>query len=246
MDSKKIEFMKLDILAFAAHPDDIEISCSGTLLKHIAMGKTVGIIDLTRGEMGTRGNANIRQQETHEASQILGIQHRENLGFKDVFFEHEKEHMLEIVRVIRKYRPEIVLANSTSDRHPDHGRASKLVSDASFYAGLSKIITSDQEISQNHWRPANVYFYVQDYLHKPDFIVDITAYMDQKMDAMLAFKSQFYDPNSTEPDTPISSAAFLEFITARARDLGRISGVDFAEGFLIQRPLEVKDLFSLK
>ncbi len=246
MDNKKVMAIKTDILAFAAHPDDVEISCSGTLLKYISLGKTVGIIDLSKGELGTRGSAEIRQEESNKSSEIMGIHFRENLGFKDGFFVHDNHNMLEILRIIRKYKPEIVLANTPSDRHPDHGRASKLIAEACFYSGLSKIETMYDGIPQEHWRPKNIYFYIQDNFHKPDFTVDITAFMDKKMETIRAFKSQFYNADSNEIETPISGASFLYFIKSRAASFGRYSSVDFAEGFLVSRVPEVSDLFSLR
>jgi bacillithiol biosynthesis deacetylase BshB1 len=238
--------IKSDILAFAAHPDDAELSCSGTLLKYISLGKTVGIVDLTKGELGTRGTAEIRLKESQKATEIMGIHFRENLGFKDGLFIHDNEHMLEVVRMIRKYRPQIVLANAVNDRHPDHGRASALVSEACFYSGLNKIETLDDGIPQKSWRPQNLYFYIQDYLHKPDFIIDISDFFEKKMEAIKAFKSQFYDPASKEPETAISGEAFLEFIKSRAMDYGRYSSVKYAEGFMVQRVPEIKDLFSIR
>lgn len=238
--------MKLDILAFAAHPDDVELSCAGTLIKYIKQGKKVGIVDLSRGELGTRGSAEIRKSEYEIASKILGVHVRENMNFEDGFFTYNKEYLLRLIEIIRKYQPQIVLANAPDDRHPDHGRASKLVSDACFYSGLAKIDTQFQGKSQACWRPANVYLYIQDYLHKPDFTIDISDYMEQKMDAIRAFKSQFFNPDSKEPDTAISSAEFLEFIKARSMNFGRYSFVKYAEGFLVQRVPEVMDLFALK
>ncbi len=232
--------MKLDILAFGAHPDDVEISCSGTILKHIAMGKTVGVVDLTKGELGTRGNAELRLQEAERSSNILGLSIRENLGFADGFFKVDKEHQLPIVKMIRKYKPEIVLANSIRDRHPDHGRAAQLVAESCFLAGLKKV-----ETDQEPWRPKAVYHYIQDEYIQPDLTIDITPYFDKKIEAILAFSSQFYNPESNEPETPISGKGFLDFLRGRAAVFGRPIGVELAEGFTAARNVGVKDLFDL-
>ncbi len=232
--------MKLDILAFGAHPDDVEISCSGTILKHIAMGKTVGVVDLTKGELGTRGNAELRLQEAERSSNILGLSIRENLGFADGFFKVDKEHQLPIVEMIRKYKPEIVLANSIRDRHPDHGRAAQLVAESCFLAGLKKV-----ETDQEAWRPKAVYHYIQDEYIQPDLTIDITPYFDKKIEAILAFSSQFYDPESDEPETPISGKGFLDFLRGRAAVFGRPIGIELAEGFTAARNVGVKDLFDL-
>ena len=188
---------KLDILVFAAHPDDVELACSGTVLKHISLGYKVGIVDLTKGELGTRGSAAIRSEETKVASELLGIHIRENLGFRDGFFEIDEVHLLKVVEVIRKYQPEIILANAASDRHPDHKRAGDLVSRANFLSGLLKVQTENQ----THWRAKAVYRYIQDNYMEPDFVVDISGFETKKLDAIKAFKSQFYDPNSNEPST---------------------------------------------
>ncbi|HNY55455.1 MAG TPA: bacillithiol biosynthesis deacetylase BshB1 [Chitinophagales bacterium] len=233
---------KLDILVFAAHPDDVELACSGTLLKHISLGYKVGIIDLTRGELGTRGSAEIRAEETRVASSILGIHSRENLGFRDGFFEIDEAHLLKVVEVIRKHRPEIILANAASDRHPDHRRAGDLVSRANFLSGLVKIETANQTA----WRAKVVYRYIQDNYIEPDFVVDISGFEAKKLEAIKAFKSQFYDPNSTEPKTPISREDFLDFILARAKQLGRSINAEYGEGFTVERYVGVDDLFELK
>lgn len=233
--------MKLDILAFAAHPDDVELSASGTLIRHIEMGYKAGIIDLTRGELGTRGTPELRDQESAASSEYMGLSARENLGFRDGFFEHDEEHLMAVIRMIRKYRPEILLCNSVSDRHPDHGKGGRLVAEAAFLSGLIKI-----EDGLEPWRPAAVYHYIQDYYHKPDFVVDITGHMDRKLETIMCFKSQFYNAGSDEPETPISSKAFMEFIKARAREMGRASGFEFAEGFIAARTPGVSDLFNLK
>jgi N-acetylglucosamine malate deacetylase 1 len=238
--------MKLDILAFGAHPDDVELGCSGTILKEISLGKTVGIIDLTRGELGTRGSAEIRDQEAHAAAAILGVSIRENLNMRDGFFVNDEEHQLEIIKKIRKFQPEIVLCNAIDDRHIDHGKGSKLVSDACFLSGLLKIETVlDGEI-QKPWRPKLVYHYIQWKNIEPDFVVDITGFTDTKIKAILAYSSQFYDPNSKEPESPISSKNFLESLNYRSRDLGRLTGVEHAEGFTVERYLAVNSLGDLK
>ena len=238
--------MKLDILAFGAHPDDVELGASGTIAKEISLGKKVGIIDLTRGELGTRGTKEIRDAEAKNAAEILGVSIRENLQFRDGFFINDELHQLEIIKMIRKYRPEIVLCNAIDDRHIDHGKGSKLVSDACFLSGLTKIETEVDGLKQEEWRPKHVYHYIQWKNIKPDFVVDITGFMEKKMSSVLAYSSQFYDSNSKEPVTPITSKNFLDSITYRAQDLGRIVGVDFAEGFTVERYLAVNSLDNLK
>ena len=238
--------MKLDILAFAAHPDDVELSCSGTLLKHQKLGLKIGIIDLTKGELGTRGNAEIRALESAQASKILNLSARENLGFADGFFKNDEEHLLSVITKIRKYQPEIILANAIEDRHPDHARAAKLVQDACFYAGLVKINTlDDNNMPQLAWRPKSIFHYIQYNYIKPDFVIDISSEMDTKINAVLAYSSQFYDPNSKEPETPISSLAFLNSLKERASDLGRMINVNYAEGFTTTRITGVKNLMDL-
>ena len=238
--------MKLDILAFGAHPDDVELGCAGTILKEIAMGKTVGIVDLTRGELGTRGSADLRDQEAAAAAQILGVSVRENLRFRDGFFVNDEAHQLEVIQMIRKYQPEIVLCNAIEDRHIDHGKGSQLVSDACFLSGLMKIETQLDGQAQQAWRPKLVYHYIQWKDIKPDFVVDITGFTDKKVDSILAYRSQFYDPNSNEPESPITSKNFLESLNYRSRDLGRLVGVDHAEGFTVERYLAVNSLADLK
>ncbi len=237
--------MKLDILAFGAHPDDVELSCAGTLLKEIATGKKVGIIDLTHGELGTRGSAKIRDEEAAKAAEILGVTIRENLGFADGFFMNDKKHQLEIIKVLRKYQPEVVLCNAIDDRHIDHPKGSKLVSDACFLSGLVKVETQLGGKQQNKWRPKQVYHYMQWKNIEPDFVVDITGFMDVKKEAVLAYSSQFYNPNSKELESPITSKNFLESIEYRAKDLGRMVGVDFAEGFTTERYVAVESLSKL-
>ena len=237
--------MKLDILAFAAHPDDIELSCSATLMKHIAMGKKVGIVDLTQGELGTRGNIDSRYDEAKEASEIMGIHVRENLKFKDGFFDFSEENKRLIIEQIRRFQPEIVLANAIEDRHPDHGRAAKLVADACFLSGLRKIETKYQGEVQTAHRPKALYHYIQDRYIKPDFIIDVTEHVDRKLEAIKAFKTQFYDPNSIEPVTPISGEDFFDFIKSRMIQNGRQIGVKYAEGFTTSRDIGVNNLFDL-
>lgn len=238
--------MKLDILAIGVHPDDIELSASGTILKHIAIGKTVGLLDLTRGELGTRGCATLRTQEANHAAKILGVVVREQLTMKDGFFENNEEHQKQIIQIIRKYQPEIILCNAISDRHPDHGRAAKLTSEACFYSGLVKIETMDHTIIQKPWRPKAVYHYIQDNFIEPDFVVDITPFMNKKMESIMAYSSQFYDPNSKEPATPISSANFMEYVKAKSSLFGRSINCDYAEGFTVDRYIGVENLFDLK
>ncbi|MGA9637767.1 bacillithiol biosynthesis deacetylase BshB1 [Flavobacterium sp.] len=237
--------MKLDILAFGAHPDDVELGCSGTILKEISLGKSVGIIDLTRGELGTRGSAEIRDQEATAAAKILGVSVRENLEMRDGFFVNDEKHQLEIIRMIRRYQPEIVLCNAIDDRHIDHSKGSKLVSDACFLSGLMKIETDDKGVPQKAWRPKLVYHYIQWKNLIPDFVVDITGFTDKKTESILAYKSQFYDPNSKEPESPITSKNFFESLNYRSRDLGRLVGVDHAEGFTVERYLAVNSLGDL-
>lgn len=238
--------MKLDILAFGAHPDDVELGCSGTILKEISLGKTVGIVDLTRGELGTRGSAEIRDQEANAAAKILGVTIRENLEMRDGFFVNDEKHQLEIIKMLRKYKPEIVLCNAVDDRHIDHGKGSKLVSDACFLSGLTRIETELDGAQQTAWRPKLVYHYMQWKNTTPDFVVDITGFTEKKIASILAYSSQFYDPNSKEPESPISSKNFLESLNYRSRDLGRLVGVDHAEGFTVERYLAVNSLADLK
>lgn len=237
--------MKLDILAVGVHPDDVELSCSGTLLKHMALGKKCGILDLTRGELGTRGSAERRAKEAAEAAKILGVSVRENLGMADGFFSNDKEHQLMIIRILRKYQPEIVLCNAVSDRHPDHGRSSQLTSEACFYSGLRKIETSLDGITQQAWRPKAVYHYLQDRYLKPDILIDVTPYVETKMEAIKAFGSQFYDPNSNEPESPITVKNFFELVKARMTVNGRDAGFEYAEAFTVERTPGLRSLFDL-
>jgi len=237
--------MKLDVLAFGAHPDDIELSCSGTLMKCVNSGKKIGIVDLTKGGLGTRGTVESRDLEAEKASRILNLSIRENLNLGDGFFNYSQENLLKVITSIRKYQPEIVLCNAIKDRHPDHGRGSHLVSDACFYSGLMKIETSVANLSQQFWRPKAVYHYIQDRFIEPDFLVDISDVIDAKMNSIMAFSTQFYDPNSTEPQTPISSMQFLNTIKERSNIFGRTIGVEYAEGFTTERYIGVKDIFDL-
>ena len=238
--------MKLDILAFGAHPDDVELGCSGTIAKEISLGKKVGIVDLTRGELGTRGSVEIRNSEAAKASKILGVSVRANLDMRDGFFVNDETHQLKIIQMIRKYQPEIVLCNAIDDRHIDHGKGSKLVSDACFLSGLRMIETNLNGEKQSAWRPKLVYHYIQWKNIEPDFVVDITDFIDVKTEAILAYGSQFYDPNSKEPESPISSKNFLDSVKYRAQDLGRIVGTTYAEGFTVERYLAVNSLSELK
>jgi len=240
--------MKLNILAFGAHPDDVELGCGATLAKEIANGKTVGIIDLTRGELGTRGTAETRDKESVEASKILGVTTRINMDFADGFFVNDKTHQLELIKMIRKYKPDVVLCNAIADRHIDHGKGSKLVSDACFLSGLLKIDTQckDEEGWQEPWRPKHVYHYIQWKHLDPDFVVDVSGFIDKKMEAVLAYKTQFFDAKSKAPETPISSKNFTNSIIYRARDLGRLIGVQHAEGFTVERYVAVDSLFDIK
>lgn len=240
--------MKLDILAIGAHPDDVELGCAATLAKEIENGKKVGILDLTRGELGTRGTPETRDEEATNAADILGVHVRTNMEFADGFIVNDKMHQIELIKMLRLYRPEIVICNAIDDRHTDHAKASKLVSDACFLSGLLKIDTKheDHDEWQDAWRPKAVYHYIQWKDLKPDIAVDVTGYMDKKMQSVLAYKTQFYDPNSKEPETPISSKNFTDSIEYRARNLGRLVGVEYAEGFTVERCVAVESLFHLK
>ncbi len=239
--------MKLDILVFGAHPDDAELGAGATIAKQIAEGSKVGIVDLTRGELGTRGSAEIRDKEAAKAAEILGVAVRENLAFDDGFFVNDKAHQLEVIKMIRKYQPEIVLCNAIDDRHIDHPKGSQLVSDACFLSGLIKIetILSGSSEKQEKWRPKVVYHYMQWKNLTPDFVVDVSGFMNKKVDAIEAYSSQFYDPKSNEPQTPISSKNFIDSVVYRARDLGRMIGVEHAEGFNVDRFVAVDSLNDL-
>ena len=242
----KIDKNKIDILAFAAHPDDVELSAAGTIAKHIHLGKTVALIDLTQGELGSRGTIETRYNEAKKASEILGISYRNNLKMEDGFFTHSKENLLKIIEQIRLFQPEIVLANAIEDRHPDHARACKLVSEACFLSGLLKIKTQINNIEQLPWRPKMIFHYIQDHYIKPDFVVDVSDYVHLKFDAIKAYKTQFYDPNSNEPQTPISGEEFFDFLKGRMSEFGRTIGVKYAEGYTVERLIGVNNLFDLQ
>ncbi|OYU84611.1 MAG: bacillithiol biosynthesis deacetylase BshB1 [Flavobacterium sp. BFFFF2] len=238
--------MQLDILAFGAHPDDVELGCAGILAKEAQAGKNIGIIDLTTGELGTRGTPELRLQEAAHAAQIMQIAIRENLFMRDGFFVNDEAHQLKVIQMIRKYRPKIVIANAIDDRHIDHPKGSALVSDSCFLSGLAKIETFDEQgNSQAAWRPSAVYHYIQWMDIKPDFVVDISGFMDVKKEAILAYSSQFYNPDSKEPITPIATKNFLDSVLYRSQDLGRLVGVDHAEGFTVERYPAVDSLFDL-
>ncbi len=238
--------MKLDILAIAAHPDDIELGCAGTLLASIAQGRRIGIVDLTRGELGTRGTPEIRAAEAEAAAKILGAEVRDNVGLPDGFFQNDKEHQLALIPYIRKYQPDIVLANAQEDRHPDHGKGANLIYDACFLSGLRQITTFDEFGNpQAAWRPKFIYHFTQDRYIKPDFVVDITPYWKKKEEAIRAFRSQFYDPSSPEPNSYISSPEFLEFVEARSKEYGHYIGVKYGEGFTTRRIIGIDNICSL-
>jgi len=227
--------MKLDILAFGVHPDDVELGCAGTIMAAIDQGKKVGIVDLTRGELGTRGTPSTRTQEAAAAAKIMGVQVRENLDMADGFFVNDEAHQRKIIALIRKYQPDVILANAPEDRHPDHGRSAKLVSDAAFLSGLRKVETIYEGITQTAWRPAYTFHYIQDRFIQPSFVIDITSYMERKMEAVLAYGTQFTNANTTEPQTYISSPQFLETVKARALMLGKRIGVGYAEGYITEK-----------
>jgi bacillithiol biosynthesis deacetylase BshB1 len=237
--------VKLDILILASHPDDAELGCGGTILKHIAAGHKVGVVDFTRGELGTRGTPVTREQEARESSKILGLAIRENLGLPDGFFQNTKEHQLQVVRAIRKYQPEIILANATYDRHPDHARGSDLAFEGSFISGLAKVETEDESGRQAPWRPRALYHYIQSQFMKPDFVVDISDTWEKKLEAIRAYKSQFFDPSSKEPETYISTPGFMKMLEARATEMGHAIGTKYGEGFVTRRWIGVKSLFDI-
>jgi N-acetylglucosamine malate deacetylase 1 len=238
--------MKLDILVLAAHPDDAELGCAGTIASHIAQGRKVGIVDLTQGELGTRGTVESRYEEAADAARILGVAVRENLRLRDGFFRNDEEHQLKVIRAIRKFQPEIVLANAVYDRHSDHGKAAELISDACFLSGLAKIQTTDETGNgQSPWRPKTVYHFIQSILLTPDLIVDVSDYWDVKINAIKAFKSQFFDPQSNEPETYISKPGFLKMIEARGIEFGHAIGAKYGEGYTVKRWPGVKSLFDL-
>jgi N-acetylglucosamine malate deacetylase 1 len=237
---------KVDILAIGAHPDDVELSAGATVAKHVALGKRVAIVDLTEGELGSRGTVESRYAEASDAKHILGLTARVNLQMRDGFFEETEENLIRLIRQIRHFQPEIILANAKSDRHPDHGRAASLISRAAFLSGLRKIETSFDENPQVCWRPKAVYHYIQDNYLTPDFVVDVTDYVDTKFEAIRAYKTQFYDPNSSEPTTPISGKEFFDYLRGRMLQFGRSIGVEYAEGFQVERIPGVDTLFDLR
>lgn len=239
--------IKLDVLVFAAHPDDAELGCGGTIFKLISEGKKVGITDLTQGERGTRGTASTREQEAKQAAKLFMLTVRDNLGFHDCFFENDATHRLKIIQNIRRYQPEVVLINAPYDRHPDHGKSEKLVRDACFLSGLPKIETINEDgAQQTAWRPKQVFSYVQDHFIMPSFIIDITPFFEKKMEAILAFESQFYNPNlNSEPPTYISNERFMKVIEARARTFGHLIGVEYGEGFLHDKPIRIHSPLDL-
>jgi bacillithiol biosynthesis deacetylase BshB1 len=238
--------MKLDILAFGAHPDDTELGCSGTIIKHINKGYKVGVVDITEGQLGSRGSVDTRYKEAANAAEIQGLAVRDNLQLEDGWFEHNREGLNLIIQKIRQYKPDIVLANAIRDRHPDHARGAKLVAEACFYSGLVKIETEYKGHKQKEWRPKAVYHYIQDFHIEPDFVIDISKEWDKKVESIMAFSSQFYNPSSKEKETPISSKAFMDTLKGRARLFARPIDADFAEGFTSDRYIGVNDLFDLK
>ncbi len=238
--------MKIDLLAIGVHPDDVELCCSGTILRHLHLNLKVGIVDLTQGELGTRGNPKLRMKEAQDAANILGVSFRTNLGLQDGFFRIEESSLIPLIKQIRLHRPEIILANALIDRHPDHGRAADLVNQAAFLSGLVKIETQVEGKKQARWRPKAIYHYIQDEQLKPDLVVDITPYIEVKMKSIHAFRSQFFNPESKEPDSPISGKDFIEYIYAVARKMGRHIGVPYAEGFNVRRPPGINNLLELE
>jgi bacillithiol biosynthesis deacetylase BshB1 len=237
--------MKLDILVLAAHPDDAELGCGGTILKHVSLGHKVGIVDFTRGELGTRGSVQTRDQEAAAASGILGILARENLDLPDGFLQNERSHQLAVIRAIRKYQPEIVMANAIYDRHSDHGKAAQLSHDACFLSGLIKIETLENGKPQTAWRPKALYHYIQSQLIPPDFIVDISGFWEKKMEAVRAYKTQFFDAGNQQPETYVSNPNFLLLLESRATEFGHASGARHGEGFTVRRFIGVKSLFDI-
>ena len=232
--------MKLDILAFGVHPDDVELSCGGTLIVEIRNGKKVGVIDLTKGELGTRGTADTRKEEAAIAAKILGVHLRENLGMRDGFFKNDEEHQMQVIRKLRQYQPDIVICNAINDRHPDHGRSSKLISDSCFLAGLMKIETEFDGEKQLAWRPKHVFHYIQDRYYEPDFLFDISDVFEQKLESIKAYSTQFYNPELDEPQTYISTPAYFETIISRHKMFGKRIGVDYAEGYITEKRIGIK------
>ncbi len=235
---------KLDILVITTHPDDAELGCGGTIASHIAMGKKVGIADLTQGELGTRGTPKLRAEEAAAAQRVLGVTVRENLGLADGFFANDKEHQLAIIKVIRQYQPDIVITNAITDRHPDHGRGAQLTKDACFYAGL-RMIASEMDGPQEAWRPGKIYYMVQNNYIQPDIVVDISDYWHTKLAAIKCFSSQFDAKSSDEPQTHLTTPHFLHFVEARAREYGHAIGVAFGEGFTVDKQIGVRSLYDL-
>lgn len=236
---------QVDILCITAHPDDVEISFGGTVLRHIDQGHTVGLVELTAGELGTRGSSELRRREAEAARQVLGAAFRYDIGLPDGFFRAEREDLLRVVQVIRRHRPQVVITNAIRDRHPDHGRGAQLVAEASFLSGLRRIGTSEGRMAQEHWRPRMVLHAVQDNWIDPDLVVDVTPYWDKRMEALMCFRSQFYDPTSTEPESPIATSDFIPFVEGRMRAFGRIIHTSYGEGFTVARAPGVKDLLDL-
>lgn len=240
--------MKLDILAIGVHPDDVELGCSGTIINEIKRGKKVGVVDLTQGELGTRGTVESRYQESANAAMIMGVQVRENLKMRDGFFENDEEHKMKLIAVIRKYRPDIVIGNVLHDRHPDHGRAGQLIAESSYLAGLSKINSLDETgKSQERWRPSYVLHYIQDWYHEPDLLIDISDVFEQRMKAIEAYSTQFHTGEKSEegPQTYISTPDFLDSVIARARMFGKRIGVKYAEGFICEKKIGIRNLDAL-
>ncbi|UTW63038.1 bacillithiol biosynthesis deacetylase BshB1 [bacterium SCSIO 12741] len=237
--------MKLDILAIGAHPDDVELGASGTILKQIEQGSSVGVVDLTLGELGTRGSAELRLKEAAAAAKVLGLTERHNLEMADGFFEVSEDNLKKLIRHIRYFQPDIVLCNAPSDRHPDHGRGSELASRACFLSGLRKIETKWEGKVQEHWRPKAVYHYIQDRYIEPDFVVDISPYWEKRMESIMAYSSQFFDPASKEPESPISGQSFLDHLKGRSQNFGRLIHAEYGEGFVVERPVGVRDLKDL-
>jgi N-acetylglucosamine malate deacetylase 1 len=238
--------MKLDVLAIGVHPDDVELGCSGTLIKEVKRGKKTGVIDLTQGELGTRGTIETRFQEAEEAAKIMGVSVRENLKMRDGFFQNDEANQLQLIQAIRKYQPEIIIGNILEDRHPDHGRAGQLIYDACFLSGLKRVKTKDEEgREQEKWRPKQLLHYLQDRFYEPDVIIDITEVWEQRLQSIKAYKTQFHNPGSNEDETYISSPEFLESIIARARLLGKRIGVQFAEGFISKKSIGISNLDAL-
>ena len=239
--------VKLDLLAIGVHPDDVELGCSGTIINEIKRKKKVGVLDLTQGELGSRGTIETRQEEAAKAAKIMGIHLRENLKMSDGFFVNDEKHQRKLIVALRKYQPEIVITNSLSDRHPDHGRAARLTTDSCFLSGLRKVESNDESGNkQEPWRPKYVFHYIQDRYHEPDFVIDITDVFEQRMEAIKAYTTQFYNPDNEDdgPQTYISTSAFLESIIARARVIGKKIGVEYGEGFNSEKSLGIRNLDS--